>query len=331
MSISLQTQKMLWGRSGNLCGFPDCKKELVMDISESGDISIVGEVAHIVAREVKGPRGDSPLKAAQRNEYDNLFLLCIIHHKIIDDHPDEYPIELLQEYKRTHENWVKQNLGLDNVKQRVDEVYASYIDEFLRFVDIENYKNWIYLLLKRDNPKLTKVQYHKFKELIDYIISRVWYKRYPDIEKALLNFKNVLNDLILVFDKYAVDDSTEEEIWTKKFYQIEEWNPERYQKLADKHDFHTELIADFTYELIRAANFIFDKVRQHLVPSFRIKEGVLLIVDGPFEDLRIHKYRVEYQPEERTDLPYPGLRKFMEIRTSRDISWGAGVCEDYFP
>lgn len=80
MSIQLKTHKMLWGRSGNICAFPDCKKELVMDISETDDISVVGEEAHIVAREAEGPRGNSPLTPEQRDKYDNLILMCSIHH-----------------------------------------------------------------------------------------------------------------------------------------------------------------------------------------------------------------------------------------------------------
>ena len=59
MSISLKTHKMLWGRSGNMCAFPNCKKELVMDESETDDASVIGEEAHIIARKENGPRGKS--------------------------------------------------------------------------------------------------------------------------------------------------------------------------------------------------------------------------------------------------------------------------------
>jgi hypothetical protein len=84
-------------------------------------------------------------------------------------------------------------------------------------------------------------------------------------------------------------------------------------------------------ELTRAANYIFDKVRQDLVSGFRIKEGVLLVEMGPFMDLSWRTYRAEYRDGERTERPYPGLREFMTIRESRDFTWGTGVSEDYFP
>lgn len=322
---------MLWGRSGNLCAFPDCKKELVMDISETDDISVVGEEAHIVAREEDGPRGVSPLTPEQRDKYDNLILMCSIHHKVIDDHPNIYLVELLHEYKKNHESWVKQNLKLDNVKQREDEVYSSYIDEFLKRADIENYRAWTSHLLSGDRPKMSREQYDKLRELIDYIISRVWFKRYPELESAFLNFKNVLNDLLKVFDEHAENVGNGEQIWTKKFYKIDRWDAELYENLHGKYMYHVELIDDLTFELTRAANYLFDKVRQQLVPSFRIKEGVLLIEAGPFIDMSWRKYKVEYKIEERIDFPYPGLRKFMEIRDRRDRCRGTGVSEDYFP
>jgi len=330
MGIQLKTHKMLWGRSGNLCAFPDCKKELAMDISETDDTSIVGEEAHIVAKEIDGPRGESPLTPEQRDKYNNLILMCSIHHKVIDDQPTKYSVELLHDYKEKHENWIKQNLKVDNIKQREDEIYASYIDEFLKLADIENYKAWTSWLLSGDHPKISKEQYDKLRELINYIISRVWYKRYPELEKALLNFKNVLNDLLIVFDKYAEEVKNGEQIRTIKFYKIDRWDEQLYKKLLEEYMFHVKLIDDLTLELTRATNYIFDKVRQYLVPNFRIKEGVLLLEVGPFMGMSWHTLRLEYESEEQIEFPYPGLRKFMEIRNSRSISSGAGISEDYF-
>ena len=43
MGISLKTHKMLWGRAANRCAFPECRRELVMDASETDDKSLIGE------------------------------------------------------------------------------------------------------------------------------------------------------------------------------------------------------------------------------------------------------------------------------------------------
>lgn len=84
---------MLWGRSGNRCAI--CQKELVIDATETDDDSIIGDECHIVARSTDGPRGASPLK--ERNKYNNLILLCKIHHKQIDDQENEFPVERLHQ------------------------------------------------------------------------------------------------------------------------------------------------------------------------------------------------------------------------------------------
>ncbi len=55
MSISVKTRKMLWGKAANRCAFIDCKRELVMDETETDDPSIIGEECHIIAREDDGP------------------------------------------------------------------------------------------------------------------------------------------------------------------------------------------------------------------------------------------------------------------------------------
>jgi hypothetical protein len=319
---------MLWGRSGNICAFPKCKKELV-DISETDDLSVIGEEAHIVAKGVDGPRGNSLLTIEQRDKYDNLILLCCNHHKIIDDHPDKYSVKLLHDYKKNHEDWVKQNLETDNKKQKEDEVYATYLDEFIKLCDAENWKSWTSFLLASDYPQISSDQYDKLRELIQYIISRVWYNRYPELEKALYNFKNILNDLLNVFEEYS--EGNDNMMWTRKFYHFREWDPKHYEILFEKYMYHVNLVQDLTIELTRACNYVFDKVRENLVSSFRLSEGVLLVEDGPFMDMSWRIHRVEYRNDEKTEMPYPGLRNFMEIRSCRDLAYGKGVNFDYFP
>ena len=100
MTITLQTRKMLWGRSGGMCAI--CREPLFEDESETDDPSVLGEECHIVAREKDGPRGDDPLHEEKRDLYANLILLCLKHHKIIDDQPDKYTVELLQQIKADH-------------------------------------------------------------------------------------------------------------------------------------------------------------------------------------------------------------------------------------
>lgn len=107
MAIPDIDKKILWGRSGNRCAFPECKKELTF---EKG-IGIIGEMAHIVARNKSGPRGDAGLPAEKIDGYFNLILLCPDHHTLIDKNEKEWTVAKLEKIKMEHEEWVESQLS----------------------------------------------------------------------------------------------------------------------------------------------------------------------------------------------------------------------------
>jgi len=71
----------------------------------------LGDVAHIVGRKrsTSSPRGDDPLAIDERNNADNLMLLCSEHHHKIADKrqlvPD-FPRDRLRRMKREHEEHI---------------------------------------------------------------------------------------------------------------------------------------------------------------------------------------------------------------------------------
>lgn len=330
MSINIKTHKMLWGRSGNMCAFPDCKRELVMDETETDDPSIIGEEAHIVAQKEDGPRGKSNLTLEQRDKYDNLILLCSIDHKRIDDQPSHYTVEIIKGFKEAHEDWIKSSLQIDLRRQHDDEVYSTYLDKIIELANVENWKGWTSFLFGGRHARMYKIQYDNLRTLVEYILSRVWPRRYPKLEASILNFKNVLNDYLKVFDEHA-EVVGNDLIRTKKFYKISEWDTERYERLSIKYDYHISLVLDLACELTRAMNYLFDNVRAELLHSFRLNEGVLLIETGPSMDMTWTTFRLEYKKDERIEYPYPGLKEFMEIRKNRELNYGEGISKDYFP
>jgi len=91
------------------------------------------------------------------------------------------------------------------------------------------------------------------------------------------------------------------------------------------------IVQDLTRELTRALNYLFDRVRIRLFPSYGISEGVLLVYGGMFMDMIERTFRVEYQGEQRADCPFNGLRAFIEERSNRDLQFGEGFYQDYFP
>ncbi|MDD5260065.1 MAG: HNH endonuclease signature motif containing protein [bacterium] len=306
-----------------------CKNELIVESSDpTDDPSIIGDEAHIIARKESFTRGDyDSLTSEQRDHYPNLILLCKTHHKQIDDQPAFYTVERLREIKNTHEKEVKANrTETDKKRQRDDIIYSGYIDEWQRRAGLDNWRStssW----LSADTPTLPKAWYNNQKEFLIWIIGRIWPGRYTSIEKALLNYKKVLQDFLNVFDRHIDYDQKETEfLRTKKFYKINEYDAERYDRLLKQYEAHVCLVNDLFFELTRAANYICDKVRDMLFGGYRIQEGALLIErhNVGLEMNNVH-VRVEYRGDECTEMPYPGLKKFKEVRyKTRDYALDPG-------
>ena len=64
---------------------------------------VVGQICHIYAVSDDGPRGKPDMLDKERNQPDNLILLCPTHHAIVDGQHETYPASLLIEWKEKHE------------------------------------------------------------------------------------------------------------------------------------------------------------------------------------------------------------------------------------
>lgn len=324
MSITLKTHKMLWGRSGNRCAMPDCRKELVMDATETDGESLIGEECHIIAESPDGPRGDPSILVERLNKYNNLILLCRIHHKIIDDQYRTYTVDYLRAIKASHEDWVRESLATyDQQRQSDDELYAAYVEMWLELAHVAEWKAWTSHILGGDHPTLWIDVDESLSLLREWIFSRIWPRRYSELEDSFENFRRVLQDFQNTFHRHS--EKAKDVYWTKKFYHISEWDEERYEALFREFIFHVKLVEDLVIELTRAANFICDRVRQYIDRSFRLDEGLLVVESGPYMAMSWRTHRVEYRGEERVRIPYPGLEKFKRIRKERDFCFGTGV------
>jgi hypothetical protein len=83
------------------------QKVLVVHETETDDPSVVGEEAHIVAQKEIGPRGRGDLTPEQRDKYDNLILLCSVHHKVVDDKRRNTQLKSYISSKKTMKNGLK--------------------------------------------------------------------------------------------------------------------------------------------------------------------------------------------------------------------------------
>lgn len=124
MAVSDKDIKLLWGRAAGMCSKPDCRRKL-SDLGERDESYLVGEMAHVIAKNVGGPRTDGKGGA---DTYDNLILLCPTDHRDIDKSPEgTYPEALLHAWKREHETWIDE-VTTSNVVQSREELIINIFD-----------------------------------------------------------------------------------------------------------------------------------------------------------------------------------------------------------
>lgn len=111
MGITDRTRKMLWTRAANRCAM--CRQVLVCARTQTDEEAVVGEECHIVSPAPSGPRHDPAYPVDKLNAYENLIVLCAVHHKVVDDQPNEYTPAELRRLKAEHEAWVECSLEAD--------------------------------------------------------------------------------------------------------------------------------------------------------------------------------------------------------------------------
>src|SRR4051812_24201200 len=105
-SIASGVTVRLWVAAGGRCEY--CNVHLLED-ELSGYRVNLAERAHIVgATDAPGsPRGTADLPLAEREDAENLMLLCGPHHRVIDRLVAEHSVTGLRRMKREHEDRIR--------------------------------------------------------------------------------------------------------------------------------------------------------------------------------------------------------------------------------
>src|SRR5579864_4359568 len=109
-SYTDRTLKLLWGRAAGRCAMAECRVELFAEATAYDPVVVIGEIAHVAAAADDGPRAAPELTATQRNDYQNLILLCQNCHARIDGQTGYYTVARLEDIKQAHEAWVRASL-----------------------------------------------------------------------------------------------------------------------------------------------------------------------------------------------------------------------------
>lgn len=133
MAILEKDIKKLWGLAAGRCSRSGCEQECIRFLG-SNDPTVIGEMAHVIAKKPDGPRGQA---AGGEDTYENLILLCPTHHTEIDKAPDGvFTVDLLYSWKRAHEERVRNSFL--SQKYSDHHTFASAVKRLL----IENRSAW---------------------------------------------------------------------------------------------------------------------------------------------------------------------------------------------
>jgi hypothetical protein len=132
MATSEMDIKRLWGLAAGICSHPGCGTACIPLLS--GDPTIIGQMAHVIARKPSGPRGQA---GGGQDNYDNLILLCPTCHSMVDKAPKgTFSEETLHGWKRNHEETIKARLAAPVLRTR-----RELAQRILRLL-IENHATW---------------------------------------------------------------------------------------------------------------------------------------------------------------------------------------------
>lgn len=111
MSASYPTKLLLAFRNGDICAFPGCNRSLTANSPNGNDPVVIGEAAHIEGENASAARYNPNMTDDERDHFNNLIYLCGDHHTQIDKQEKDFPVVLLQQWKRDHEIKARQALN----------------------------------------------------------------------------------------------------------------------------------------------------------------------------------------------------------------------------
>jgi SMODS-associated and fused to various effectors sensor domain len=126
-NIPEKTKIILWGLAAGRCEYDGCNEKLYEDPLTRSKFN-QSYIAHIIADESGGPRGDVILSPKLSKEISNLMLLCDRHHRLIDKQDVAgHSVERLTNMKQKHEERIELLTTIKDEKRSNIVLYGSNI------------------------------------------------------------------------------------------------------------------------------------------------------------------------------------------------------------
>ena len=137
MSVSTIPEKvkyLLWAKSAGRCEFDGCNKPLWRDGITQIEMNFA-DVAHIIGDSPHGPRGDVTLSKEYCSDVSNIMLMCLDHHRMIDQILEMFTDDILRRMKQLHEARVEILTALTPDKTSHVIIYKGHIGEIQPKID----------------------------------------------------------------------------------------------------------------------------------------------------------------------------------------------------
>lgn len=101
-NYTVGTERAVYQLSQGTCYVPDCDVPAIRFVDDSPYSNL--QIAHIRGANPESARYDPDMTDDDRASFDNLLLLCKLHHGLVDRrNPDHYPADTLREWERQRE------------------------------------------------------------------------------------------------------------------------------------------------------------------------------------------------------------------------------------
>ncbi|MET7538247.1 HNH endonuclease signature motif containing protein [Streptomyces sp. NPDC005507] len=329
MSINALNRKLLWGRAGNRCAFPECSQTLTEDLgTEDSEVLatvgvVMGEEAHIRSARPGGPRHDGEYDEGKLDSYRNLLLLCPTHHTLIDKNSGAgFSVAKLEEIKASHERLVTDSLSVREESQReLSERMAALLLVWEQKMQLDQWEN-VTAQLNQPIPLLGDASYSQMVQAGAWILKMRWPNQFPRTEQAFRNLHHVMADLLNHLQ--GCMDLESEFFWRlRRNYKNIDWDPDAYETLFAEFQVERFLLYVLVIEATKAINWVIAEAAREVDKFYRFDQGLILMRDGDgvFKSWML---RLEYEAEElsgETPSPHPGkdvIVDFLEEGISRN-------------
>lgn len=193
-------------------------------------------------------------------------------------------------------------------------LYLPAFDQIFEMLDIDNFQRWSYPCAIGGYTYISADVYDKLCQVPNYVMSRPKHKEYASWDSLMRNLGLLVDDFTTVFSAHS-EKLGDDRYTVERFYKRHMNNPNYEEDLAAYNE-HVRLVSDMLFELARLGNLVLSRIREKY-PDYRKELGILHI------DNRLTEPDLVYRDNEVSDAPYPGLKKYIKVRLTREKHLGS--------